>query len=101
MRCDFYICNYLYVFFENEISYIPICINIEKRYFHHRNNDIEDDERQLIPNKPILIYSKNEFEKIIYKNKFEKIVQQKLNDIDKKWENVSKIKIMETRIERL
>jgi hypothetical protein len=95
MGCDFYIFYYLYVFFENERSYVPICINTEKRYFYDMGS-----ERQLISNKPILIYNSNKFENTTYRKKYEQIIQQKINNIDKTWENISKIKIVEKRIEK-
>jgi uncharacterized membrane protein YgaE (UPF0421/DUF939 family) len=104
MGCDFYIYTYLYVFFENK-SNISIQLTCEKCYFYVSNNETEQEykeeiERQLTPNKPILIYSNNKFEKPNYEINYKEIIQRQLNKIDKKWENISKIKIVENRIER-
>jgi len=105
MGCDFYIYTYLYVYFENKLSNIPILLNSEKCYFYVSDNASEQEyeeevERQLTPHEPILIYSNNTFEKPNYEIKYKEIIQKRLNKIDKNWENISNIQIIETRIER-
>jgi uncharacterized membrane protein YgaE (UPF0421/DUF939 family) len=105
MGCDFYIYTYLYVFFENKLSNIPILLNFERCYFYDSHNMSEEEyekenERQLIPRKSVLIYSNHNFESTTYEMKYKNIVEDKLNKIDKTWENISNIKIVERRIER-
>ena len=107
MGCDFYIYTYLYVFFENKMSNIPILLNSEKCYFYDSgNNEMSEEEyeeeleRQLEPRKSILVYSNNHFEKPNYEMKYKEIVENRLKTIDKTWENISIIKIVERRIER-
>ena len=105
MGCDFYIYTYLYVYFENKLSNIHIQLNCEKCYFYISDNATEQEyeqeiERQLIPNEPTLIYSNKKFEKPNYGIKYKEIIQKQLNKIDKIWENISIIQIIENRIER-
>jgi len=101
MGCDFYIYTYLYVFFENKLSNIPILLNSRNCYFYDSDNISEEElEQQLIPRKSVLIYSNNHFEKPTYEIEYKEIVEDKLNKIDKTWENISNIKIVERRIER-
>lgn len=105
MGCDFYIYTYLYVYFENKLSNIPIALNTEKCYFYDSDNMTEEEyeqgiERQLTPRAPILIYSNNHFETSKYEFKYKEIIQKQLNKIDKNWENISIIQIVENRIER-
>lgn len=109
MACDYYIYTYLYIFFqtqtqtqpnnENIKSYVSISLPYQKGYFND-NDDDDADEVSLIPNKPIIIYSKNKFESKTYEENYKNIVQDKLNTIDKKWENITMIKIIERRFER-
>ena len=101
MGCDFYIYNYLYVYFGT--SYIPIFINYKKGYFSDYgdyDDDEDEDEADLIPKKPILIYSVNNFVNWNYEEEYTKLVQDKLETIGKKWENITTIKKIEKRIER-
>lgn len=105
MGCDFYIYTYLYVFFENKLSNIPILLNSRNCYFYDSDNMSEEEyekekERQLIPRKSLLIYSNNHFENTTYEMKYKKIVEDNMNKINKTWENISNIKIVESRIER-
>ena len=103
MGCDFYIYTYLYVFFENKMSNIPILLNCENGYFYDSgNNEMSEDEleRQLEPRKSIVIYSNNKFENSKYDIKYKEMVEKRLKTIDKNWENISIIKIVEIRIER-
>ena len=105
MGCDFYIYTYLYVYFENKLSNIPIQLNCEKCFFYDSpyitEEDYEEDiDRQLIPREPILIFANNKFENSTFEIKYKEIIQRQLNKIDKKWENISIIQIVENRIER-
>lgn len=99
MGCDFYIYTYLYVYFlDNEkiTSYIPIFIKCKRGYF----ND-DDDYDDLIPNKPVLIYSAtNNFVNTNYYEKYKEFIQDQLDNRDQKWENITKIKKIERRVER-
>lgn len=105
MGCDFYNYTYLYIYFENKLSNIPILLNCEKCYFYVSDDASEEEyeqeiEKQLTPRKPINIYTNNHFVNTIYEIKYKEIIQRQLNKIDKNWENISNIKIIETRIER-
>lgn len=105
MGCDFYIYTYLYVYFENKLSNIPIRLNTEKCYFYVSENATDQEYeqevvRQLIPREPILIYANNKFENITFEIKYKEIIQKQLKEIDKFWENISIIQIVENRIER-
>ena len=105
MGCDFYIYTYLYVYFENKTSNIPILLNIEKCYFYVSDNATEEEyeneiERQLNPRDSIQIYSDNNFKNITYELKYKELIQNQLNKIDKNWENISIVEIVERRIER-
>ena len=105
MGCDFYIYTYLYVYFENKNSNIPIFLNTEKCFFYVSDDASEQEyeneiEKQLTPRDSIKIYSNNKFENMTYEIKYKDIIQTQLNKIDKNWENISIIKIVENRIER-
>jgi len=105
MGCDFYIYTYLYVYFENKKSNIPIQLTCEKSFFYDSSYISEQEyeegiERQLTPRNPILIFSNNKFENSTFEIKYKEIIQIQLNKIDKNWENISIIEIVEKRIER-
>ena len=113
MACDYYIYTYLYIFFQNQNqnqtqcqqnnenikSYVSIPLPYQKGYFNDNDNE-DEDELSLIPNKPIIIYSKNTFESQTYEKYYKNLVQDKLNTIEKKWENIMVIKKIERRFER-
>jgi uncharacterized membrane protein YgaE (UPF0421/DUF939 family) len=105
MACDFYIYTYLYVYFENKTSNIPILLTNEKCYFYDSDSITEQEyeieiEKQLTPRDTIQIYSNNKFKNTTYELKYKEIIQKQLNKIDKNWENISIIEIVERRIER-
>jgi hypothetical protein len=102
MGCDYYIRHYLYVYFENKKSNIPILLDTERCYFYDNGEDDDDYnekeiEEQLTPCKPILIYSNNDFINMNFKSEYKDIIQKQLDIIDKKWENISIIRFIETR----
>lgn len=105
MGYDFYIYTYLYVYFENKTSNIPILLNTEKCYFYESDYITEQEyekeiEKQLTPRDTIQIYSNNAFENSTYELKYKEVIQKQLNKIDKNWENISIVEIIERRIER-
>lgn len=105
MGCDYYIYTYLHIYFQkqednpNIIHYLPVCISCKNMYFEY--DDSTDNYDPLVPNKPILIYSKNQFENNNYERKYKEIIQDKIYMVKKKWENVTTIKKVERRFEIL
>ena len=105
MGCDYYIYTYLYIYFENKKSNIPILLNCEKGYVYNSDEMSKEEyerqfELQLEPHMHILVYSNNKFEKPNYEMKYKELVEKQLKKINKTWENISIIKIVENRIER-
>lgn len=112
MGCDYYINKNLdiYGYNNNLLSFI----NLEhKRGYYNYCTLLDEDEegyedevkiniqRQLEPDmKPIEIYSNNKFNKLSFEKKYKFLIECKLNDCNKKWDDVNKIIKKEERYER-
>jgi hypothetical protein len=112
MGCDYYIDKDLHIYDYNNIVFSHINVHHERGYYWFtpsldEDEDGYDDEfseyqkRMLEPMmKPIVIYSKNTFNKLSFEEKYKNIVECQLNLHNKTWDDVNKIIKIEHRYER-
>ena len=113
MRCDYYIEQKLYIHY-NDNSFSFIKLHRDRGYYHENYDkflmNITDEDTQaskwekfkkyhLEPIAiPFVIFSNNNFIDIHLVNTYKEIIETKM--INKKWDNVKQIEIVEERHER-
>jgi hypothetical protein len=112
MGCDYYIDKDLHIYDYNNIVFSHINVHHERGYYWfspsldededgYENEFSEYQKRMLEPMmKPIVIYSKNAFNKLSFEEKYKNIVECELKLHNKTWNDVNKIIKIEHRYER-
>jgi len=115
MGCDYYICKYLKIKFQNNLpSYILLEKDIGYFNFNEDEDDTDYDKKYtkyvkdiLTPNmKPIIVYEKNQFVNSKLEKKYKILIEEELNNYNRshdnkiEWNDILDIKKIEIREER-
>ncbi len=103
MGCDYYICKMVCIYFDDFIEN-KLTIEIERKrgYFNNSDEDYNEYKKKCLTpvDKPIIIYSNNNFIKQLYEDKYKNIIGHEIRKYNKEWHEISKIVQIETRFER-
>ena len=110
MGSDYYIVNFLHIYYNNydycDNKYLEIELVNERRYYNNYDENEKDCKKNTneyknnFRMKPIIIYNNNIFNELSFDIKYRNIIENEINKYDKHWYEVTKVVKIEERYER-